>query len=326
MRKTLLLLVMVLTAIGLMLPVAAQGTPYKQPVDPSYEIVVPLVDNSIKLYDFADLFTPEEEDRLNEKIQRYRETLSLDLVVVTTDDAAGLSAMEYADDFYDYNGYGLSEGSTTSEQNNGSLLLIDMDNRTVWMSTHMMAQTVYRDEMIEQILDAAFEYMPDGEYYQAMDAAIDEALLLGIERYEAAAKDEVGRQEIHEGIDEAYDTQQDFSALTKELKGPAFQIQSRTLLIALAPASILALVVVGILLGTHRKSLSGPPSTLTTYVGEQGIANTGQIDMLVDSHISRRRLPEQDSSSGGSGGGFGSGGSSHSSSSGSSHGGGGRSF
>ena len=39
---------------------------------------------------------------------------SMDIVIVTTDDAEGKSSLAYADDFFDYNGYGVGENGTAS--------------------------------------------------------------------------------------------------------------------------------------------------------------------------------------------------------------------
>lgn len=80
------------------------------------------VDPSIRIYDYADLLTDEEEEALSETARELSEKWSVDLVTVTIDDDEGLTSMEYADDFFDYNGF-----STT-----GVLMLINMDEREVW--------------------------------------------------------------------------------------------------------------------------------------------------------------------------------------------------
>ena len=49
----------------------------------------------------------------------------MDLVVVTANTLGGKSPMEYADDYYDYNGY----------TDDGALLLVSMEDRDWWIST-----------------------------------------------------------------------------------------------------------------------------------------------------------------------------------------------
>lgn len=323
-RWSLLALPLLLVAYFFALPVSAWAM---TPVDPNYEIVIPKVDPAEKVHDLAGLFTPEQQEILREKSANYQQELSMDCVIVTTEDAKGLSSREYADDFYDYNGFGLSKGSTADDQRNGVLFLIDMDNRNFYISTTGMALRVYDDLTIEQILDTAFQYMPKGKYFEAMDSAVDAALIKALEEYQAAARTEAGQQEIHQLIDAGYDISQIDQQL-KEAEGPIFRITSKILLLALIPAGILAGVTVATFYATHKRSISPAPGAIH-YVSAQGIRPLHNVDNLVNSYTVRRKLPEpSSSSSGGSGssGGFGGGGSSHSSSSGSSHGGGGRGF
>ena len=75
-----------------------------------------------RVYDQAGLFTQAEVQELEESVAEHRKSTQMDIVIVTTDDAQGKTSQAYADDFYDYNGFG--EGS----DNTGVLLLIDMDN------------------------------------------------------------------------------------------------------------------------------------------------------------------------------------------------------
>ena len=51
------------------------------------------------VYDQAGLL--ENDQDLEEEIQALRSHLQIDIVLVTTDDAEGLTPRQYADDFYD---------------------------------------------------------------------------------------------------------------------------------------------------------------------------------------------------------------------------------
>lgn len=53
------------------------------------------------VYDEADLLTETEEAELQNLAQSMQEQWDMNFLVVTTSDAEGKSAMEYADDFYD---------------------------------------------------------------------------------------------------------------------------------------------------------------------------------------------------------------------------------
>lgn len=111
-----------------------------------------------RVYDYAGLFTAEETQELEESITEYREKTDLDLVIVTIDDAQGKTSREYADDFYDYNGFGVGR------DHSGVLLLIDMDNRMAYLSTTGKAIDILTDSRIQEITDEVASCVGDGEY------------------------------------------------------------------------------------------------------------------------------------------------------------------
>ena len=67
------------------------------------------VDASEKIYDFSDILTDSEEQELKVLIDNFYNKTKMDLVIVT-DELPYVSDdqnMEYAEDFYDYNDFGL---------------------------------------------------------------------------------------------------------------------------------------------------------------------------------------------------------------------------
>ena len=93
-----------------------------------------------KVFDEADLLTDAEEQELQEEIVDLAEKLSLDVVIVTTDDARGMDTDSYAEDFYDRHGFGYEK-----ENGSGILFLIDMDNRQYYIDAAAAAQEIYTD-------------------------------------------------------------------------------------------------------------------------------------------------------------------------------------
>ena len=86
----------------------------------------------------------------------------MDIVIVTTNDAAGKTSREYADDFFDYGGFGVGPDY------DGILFLIDMDNREAYISTSGIAIRYLTDLRLDKILDRVFdEGLLDGDYYGA---------------------------------------------------------------------------------------------------------------------------------------------------------------
>lgn len=125
----------------------------------------PSVDSSKKVYDYAKLFTDSEESKLYDSIQEFINNTNLDMVIVTIDDNNKSSSMAYADDFYDYNDFGIDE------KNSGILFLIDMDNRNMWISTTGTAISIYQN-YIDSILDDCYDYISDENYYECANKFI----------------------------------------------------------------------------------------------------------------------------------------------------------
>jgi uncharacterized membrane protein YgcG len=75
--------------------------------------------------------------------------------------------MAYADDFYDYNGYGFGAN------NDGCLLLVSMEDRDWWISTTGYGITALTDAGIEYIGDEFVSYLSDAEYAKGFDMFAD---------------------------------------------------------------------------------------------------------------------------------------------------------
>ena len=106
--------------------------------------------------DQAGLLTSGERSKLDALLDSYIEKTRMDLVVVTTDDAGGKTAEEYADDFYDENGYGIGK------DNSGALLLIDI------------------------VIDAGYDDLVDGDYDECLTACVQKLGKYARGRYIAA--------------------------------------------------------------------------------------------------------------------------------------------
>ena len=129
----------------------------------------PKVNAKEKVYDFGNLIDDSKEQQLYSAISEYISKYNFDMAVVTIDDNNKKSAMEYADDFYDYNDFGI--GTDYS----GILFLIDMDNRKMWISTTGKAIKMYTDYRIDKILDETYVQIKKENYYKTAKAFIDEA-------------------------------------------------------------------------------------------------------------------------------------------------------
>lgn len=115
--------------------------------------------NNVK--DFLNYLKEDEAVKLQTEIDKVKADHGLDVVVVITDDTEGKSSMAYADDYYDYNGYGVGDDYS------GLLMLVNMKEREVWISTTGKAIDIFTDSRISTMVDHVTKYLSDGKYYDA---------------------------------------------------------------------------------------------------------------------------------------------------------------
>lgn len=112
--------------------------------------------------DYADFFTEEQVQKLEQKLQEMSERLDMDIVVVTAQGIGDYSAEAVADDFFDYYGYG------KNEDRDGVLLLLVIGDRKWHISTSGYGITAFTDRGLEYIERHLVPYLQRGEYYEAI--------------------------------------------------------------------------------------------------------------------------------------------------------------
>lgn len=115
------------------------------------------------VYDEADLLTDTEEATLLTKLERISDDAGMDIVVATVDSTGELSPMEYADDFFDYNGYG------RGADRDGLVLLVSMEYSDWWISTRGYAIEAFTDAGIDYIGEKVTSYLSNSDYATAFD-------------------------------------------------------------------------------------------------------------------------------------------------------------
>ena len=116
-----------------------------------------------RLVDDAGLLDSTEEVLLEKKLDEISERQQCDVAVVTVNGLDGKSPTAYADDFYDYNGYGYGAG------NDGILLLVSMEDRDWAITTCGNAIDVFTDAGQEYIVSQFRPDLSGGKYYDAFD-------------------------------------------------------------------------------------------------------------------------------------------------------------
>ena len=251
----------------------------------------PAVDASEKVYDFADLFTDSEEQSLYEEITKYIDKYKMDLAVVTISSNVKSSAEEYADDFYDYNDFGINSSK------DGVLFLIDMDTRNIHMTTTGQAIKMYDDKRVDDALYLVYQHMTDQEYYLGTTKFINK---------------------ISSDMDSGVPSSNKNMVIDKD--GNVHMIKRVNYLFITVLSFVIATIVIAILIAKNK--LVRKATTAEEYLVKDSVKINNDGTTLISSNTVKHRI-EHDSGGGSSS----SGGSSfHSGSSGSSHGGGSHGF
>ena len=110
------------------------------------------------LVDDADLLTADEEAQLLSQLEEISTRQQCEVAVITKESIGGYTPMEYADDFYDYNGYGYGSGKE------GILLLISMEERDYYVSGHGDFAAYALMDAVPYITERFGPYLSNGDF------------------------------------------------------------------------------------------------------------------------------------------------------------------
>lgn len=251
--------------------------------------------------DNANLFTASEKQALEEKAQSLRSEYELDVVILTVPGLNGYSAQNYADDYFDQNGYGYGDSG------NGILFLLAMNEREWYISTCGDAIYIFTDYSIQQLGETAVWYLSDGYYYEGFDDYLD-ALPSYLRSFQQG--NPVGGY-ADDSVDFYHGTQEDMKYY-RQKTGPNYFL---SLVIGMVSAAVVIFIMRGSM--NTRRQQNGACS----YIKPGSFHLRSHQDLFLYSNVSKvRRQQNQNNSHRGSGS------SVHHSSRGRSHGGGGGRF
>ena len=115
--------------------------------------------------DEAGLLSEEEKADLSQRAQEISQRQDCDVVIVTVNGLGYQTAEEYADDYFDYKGYG------TGNDRSGILFLISMEDRDFAISTRGEAINAFTDNALNYIFTQKLRSSLSGNaFYQAFSA------------------------------------------------------------------------------------------------------------------------------------------------------------
>lgn len=255
------------------------------------------------VYDASNVFSADEEANLSTRVEQLEaQTDGWKFAIVTTDNAEGKTARDYADDRWDASG-----------DADGALVLFDFDNGEVYISCAGDAMALYTDARVESILDEMFVYIPDGAYYDAAVAFIDSAARY----YEAGMETDDPIYHLEPGNSiENYADDPEYQYIQPARKKNVLLISGVAVLSGLAAGGI----AVGLAMAKYRLKF---PDRSYNVAKHAQLELTDRRDDVIGHIVTHRRIPRNDDHGGGDGH-PGGGTTIHHSSGGSVHSGGGR--
>jgi uncharacterized protein len=119
-----------------------------------------------RVVDNAGLLSGGEIAELENLLMKIASTYNFDLVIVTETNIGGASPRDYADDFFDYKGYGMGE------DRDGCLFLQVTESRDYWFSTSGRGIKVLNYTAYDKLEDDVVKFLKNGDPAQAYRAFI----------------------------------------------------------------------------------------------------------------------------------------------------------
>jgi uncharacterized protein len=148
--------------------------------------VPPKPDLQTSVYDYAGLLTASEKANLENKLVKYSDTTSTQMVVAIIGSTKGEDISMLGAK------WGQEWGIGQAKEDNGILILLAKDDRQVDINTGYGIETIITDRMAEQVINRIMiPQFKNGNYYAGLNAGSDalEQMLLGEYKGERAQKD-----------------------------------------------------------------------------------------------------------------------------------------
>ena len=149
-----------------------------EPEDTADDVTEPItefvpVDRTLSLVeDYADVLTDSEEAELIAKLEALGSEYDIEIGAITVDSYEGKDPQDFADDFYDYNGYGYGEND------DGLIVVFNTGkgdgNRNLAISTHGKGIELLTDIEIDRIIEMMINPIKNGDFASAFDNFVSE--------------------------------------------------------------------------------------------------------------------------------------------------------
>lgn len=156
------------------------------------------VDNNSgkRMVDNAGILEPIPENTVSMKLDEISNEYQCDVVFVTIPSTYGMGVTAYADDYFDYNGYGIGT------DNDGILFLISIEEREWAFSTCGNAMTIFNDDVLAYMEDVIIPYMRKNDFETAASKyeAVCEQILIDAENGKIHTSDSLPKAPFNSSV------------------------------------------------------------------------------------------------------------------------------
>ena len=236
-----------------------------------------LVDSEEKIYDFSNVMTDEEIEKLKQKSIEFKNKTNMEIIILT--DSLVYSSdkqnEDYAADFYDYNDFGLDLDKNYS----GVLLFRNTYEEDPYYNIYTFgeAQLYFDYYRLESVLDDIYNDLHSGNYYEVFNNYISKM----DSYYDSGKSSEMEGYTIDEN---GY-----LQAPPKKYHPP--------IILALGISSIITLIIILILIKKNKMIMK--ETRADQYIDMKSVKISNRQDVFITSHTTQHTISSDSGSSGG---------------------------
>lgn len=120
-----------------------------------------------RIYDYANLLTPEEVEDLENLSNKYSNRREVDIIILTTNNTEGKYVVNYMQEFYEEKALGYDK-----PHGNVAILTLDMENRDVYVSGFYKGKEYLDDNRSDMVRRKISPSLSNGDYYGGFNSFI----------------------------------------------------------------------------------------------------------------------------------------------------------
>lgn len=277
-------------------------------------LIIDNVEPSRNIVDMANILNSEQTSQLEQKITQVINNCQMDVVILTTCLNNGKSMVDFADDYYDENDYGIDL------RKSGLILALSLQDNEWYISTSGAAIDTFSDWGIEYLGKVMKPSLVDRNFYQAFEDFVSYTEKFNVQAvtdkpYDRYNQGDLPNLDVDEEV--VFDNQDNSEPKTK-------MDSNKRILISLGAGLIIGFIISFIRMGklNTKKSVKNA----NEYVKENSFKLTKSNDLYLYQTVTKRARPKYEDNNHSTSSYHKTTSSTHRSSSGRTHGGGGGKF